>query len=75
MGKAPNFSIILTDDELAAFEQLARQARPDMERGGKSALFREWLYAAAESAGIEIEDKTVYGAPEGNQRAVKKIRK
>jgi hypothetical protein len=70
----PNFSILLSEDEQRAFEALVKKAYPGMKRGGKSALFRDWLYQAAEAGDIEIKDKTVYGAPAGNQRALKSSR-
>lgn len=56
-----NFPVTMTLDEEKAFEALAIKAFPNMKKGAKGALIREWLHKAAQDAGIEIEDKTQYG--------------
>ena len=68
MGK-PAWSVSLTDREKEIFEELARRAYPDAERGAQARLFRKWLYEAAERAEIELtdDDKTRYGGLFGDR--------
>jgi hypothetical protein len=56
-----NFSVMLTEDEEKALQHMAAKAYPNMKKGAKAALVRQWLHEAAKSQGIAIPQKTEYG--------------